>query len=144
MDPWFRRAPGLVTVLSSDLLLKVNLPKVDKDRWQTADLFLADNELRGQQFGIRIGLAERVHPEDVVLITNLKNLSVYYQKGSLRRSIREEPHYNLFLADNELRGQQFGIRIGLAERVHFRQIHFQQQQRSLSRVFLKMSCSSPT
>ncbi len=33
-------------------------------------------------------------PEDVVLITNLKNLSVYYQKGSLRRSIREEPHYN--------------------------------------------------
>jgi hypothetical protein len=70
MDPWFRRAPGLVTVLSSDLLLKVNLPKVnalsifrntrDKDRWQTADLFLADNELRGQQFGIRIGLAEAV------------------------------------------------------------------------------------
>ncbi|MCD8672360.1 P2 family phage major capsid protein, partial [Klebsiella pneumoniae] len=33
-------------------------------------------------------------PEDVVLITNLKNLSVYYQKGSLRRSIREEPQYN--------------------------------------------------
>ncbi|WP_142777880.1 P2 family phage major capsid protein, partial [Klebsiella pneumoniae] len=29
MDPWFRRAPGLVTVLSSDLLLKVNLPKVN-------------------------------------------------------------------------------------------------------------------
>lgn len=26
---WFRRAPGLVTVLSSDLLLKVNLPKVN-------------------------------------------------------------------------------------------------------------------
>ncbi|WP_408582501.1 P2 family phage major capsid protein [Enterobacter cancerogenus] len=29
-----------------------------------------------------------------MLITSLKNLSVYYQLGALRRTIKEEPEYN--------------------------------------------------
>ena len=33
-------------------------------------------------------------PDDCVLITSLKNLSVYYQLGALRRTIKEEPQYN--------------------------------------------------
>lgn len=33
-------------------------------------------------------------PDDCVLITSLKNLSVYYQLGALRRTIKEEPEYN--------------------------------------------------
>ncbi|HBR6326894.1 MULTISPECIES: phage major capsid protein, P2 family [Klebsiella] len=96
MDPWFRRAPGLVTVLSSDLLLKVNLPKVNalsqtspNTELLAAQLIVSQEKIGGLPTVFVPGI-----PEDVVLITNLKNLSVYYQKGSLRRSIQEEPHYN--------------------------------------------------
>ncbi|HAX2347319.1 TPA: P2 family phage major capsid protein, partial [Escherichia coli] len=33
-------------------------------------------------------------PDNAMLITSFSNLSVYFQKGSLRRFIREEPEYN--------------------------------------------------
>ena len=33
-------------------------------------------------------------PVNGVLITPFKNLSVYYQRGGLRRTIKEEPEYN--------------------------------------------------
>jgi P2 family phage major capsid protein len=84
MDPWFRRAPGLVTVLSSDLLLKVNLPKVNalsqtnpNTELLAAQLIVSQEKIGGLPTVFVPGI-----PEDVVLITNLKNLSVYYQKGS--------------------------------------------------------------
>ncbi|MCY0264590.1 phage major capsid protein, P2 family [Klebsiella pneumoniae] len=97
MDPWFRRAPGLVTVLSSDLLLKVNLPKSERAQPVQSEYRTSGRAAHCQPGKDRRpadGLWSRAFLEDVVLITNLKNLSVYYQKGSLRRSIREEPHYN--------------------------------------------------
>ncbi len=85
MDPWFRRAPGLVTVLSSDLLLEVNLPKVANALSQTnpdTELLAAQHICQpGKDRRSADGLCPGYSREDVVLITNLKNLSVYYQKA---------------------------------------------------------------
>ncbi|AGR58505.1 Phage major capsid protein [Salmonella bongori N268-08] len=33
-------------------------------------------------------------PDNAMLITSFSNLSIYFQKGSLRRLMREEPEYN--------------------------------------------------
>lgn len=96
MDPWHRRAPGLVTVLSSDLMIKCALPKVNaisqsnpNSELLAAQIILSQEKVGGLPAVYAAGI-----PEDVVLITSLKNLSVYIQRGKLRRHFKEEPEYN--------------------------------------------------
>ncbi len=67
-----------MTVLSSDLLLKVNLPKVNalsqsnpNTELLAAQLIVSQEKIGGLPTVFVPGI-----PEDVVLITNLKNLSV--------------------------------------------------------------------
>lgn len=43
--------------------------------------------------GLQVFLAP-FFPKDAMLITSFSNLSIYFQKGSLRRLMKEEPEYN--------------------------------------------------
>lgn len=96
LEPWHRRAPDLVVIMPSDLMTSINFPRLNAlsqtnpNSEAIAGQLIVSTEKVG---GLPTFLAPYI-PDDVVLITSFKNLSVYYQRGGLRRHIQEEPHYN--------------------------------------------------
>jgi len=93
IDPWFRKDPSLVVVIGRELVHDKYFPMVNKDQPPTeklaTDIILSQKRAGGLQ------LAEVPYiPDGAVLITPLKNLSIYGQLGRRRRYIREEPESN--------------------------------------------------
>ena len=93
LPSWARGRTDLVVVTGSQLLHDKYFPLINKDETPTEqiarDLIMSSKRLGNMQ-------ASEVpfFPEDALLITPLKNLSIYYQDGKRRRAIIEEPHYD--------------------------------------------------
>ena len=93
IDPWFRKDPSLVVVLGRELVHDKYFPLVNKD--QPATEKLATDIILSQKRAGGLPLAEVPYiPDGAILITSLKNLSVYWQLGGRRRYIKEEPESN--------------------------------------------------
>jgi len=96
MDEWHKRNPDNVVILAGDLLTTTNFPAINA--------MSQTNPNTEQLAGQLIVAQERVanmptfiapfFPLNGVLITSFKNLSLYFQRGGLRRTIKEEPEYN--------------------------------------------------
>ncbi|PWC10926.1 phage major capsid protein, P2 family [Brenneria roseae subsp. americana] len=96
MDEWHKRNPDNVVILAGDLLTTSNFPTINAMSQTNPNTEMLAGQL--------IVAQERVanmptfiapyFPATGILITPFKNLSLYFQNGSLRRTIREEPHYN--------------------------------------------------
>lgn len=97
LDPWHRKAPDLVVIMASGLLTASNFPKLNALSQSNPSTELLAGQLIVSQE--RVGglptFFAPYFPSDGVLITSFKNLSLYYQLGGLRRSMIEEPQYNL-------------------------------------------------
>jgi P2 family phage major capsid protein len=93
IDPWFRKDPSLVVVLGRELVHDKYFPLVNKD--QPATEKLATDIILSQKRAGGLPLAEVPYiPDGAILITSLKNLSLYWQFGGRRRYIKEEPEAN--------------------------------------------------
>lgn len=93
LDPWHRNATDLVAIVGSDLMHDKLFPLVDGQSAPTEKL-AADIVLSQARLGGRQAAAVPFMLPNAVLITSLKNLSIYYQDGGRRRHIKEAPEWN--------------------------------------------------
>ncbi|KRA15346.1 phage major capsid protein, P2 family [Lysobacter sp. Root604] len=93
IDPWHQKDPSLVVIVGRQLVHDKYFPQVNKDQPATeklaTDIILSQNRAGG------LPMAEVPYiPNGSILITSLKNLSIYFQIGGRRRYIKEEPEAN--------------------------------------------------
>ncbi|KNC89851.1 phage major capsid protein, P2 family [Trabulsiella odontotermitis] len=87
LDEWYKDAPDLVVILGRDLF---NTSSTNPNTELMAGQLIVSSRLIG---GLPVYMAP-FFPAGSMLITSFSNLSIYFQKGSLRRLMKEEPEYN--------------------------------------------------
>lgn len=91
IEPWFRESPDLVAVVSRKMLSDKYFPLIQEHghtptESRALDLIISQKRIGGLQ-----AVAAPFFPEGAILITSLENLSIYYQNGSRRRHIVDNP-----------------------------------------------------
>lgn len=90
IDPWHRQSPGLVAIVSRELLHEKYFALVNDDHkpteQQAAQVIMSQKRLGGLQ-----AVVVPFFPAGKIQITPLDNLSIYYQLGARRRYIRDNP-----------------------------------------------------
>ncbi|WP_149505998.1 phage major capsid protein, P2 family, partial [Serratia nevei] len=96
MEEWHKRNPDNVVILAGDLLTSSNFPAINAMSQTNPNTEMLAGQLivAQERVGNMPTFIAPYFPVNGILITPFKNLSVYYQRGSLRRSIKEEPEYN--------------------------------------------------
>lgn len=90
IDEVYQDDPELVVICGRDLLSDKYFPIVNKDQPNTEAL-AADIIMSQKRIGNRPAIQVPFFPANALLITRLDNLSIYYQEGSRRRSIMDNP-----------------------------------------------------
>lgn len=93
IEPWYRRAPGLVVLVGRDLLSDKYFPLVNADNPPTEQL-AADMVISQKRIGGLQGMDVPFFPDNAVMVTTLDNLSIYWQNGARRRYVTENPKRN--------------------------------------------------
>lgn len=94
LDPWHRTRPDLVVVVSRNLMHTKLLKAVDNGAKSNEEENAAGDIIaRARLAGLPVVDAP-FFPEGTVLITTLKNLSLYYQTGARRRHLKDEPEFD--------------------------------------------------
>jgi P2 family phage major capsid protein len=121
LAPHHRKRPDLVVLVDRDLLHTKLLANVADATDNASELAL--NRILAS--GLIAGIPHRdapSFPDATVLVTSLSNLSIYYQKSSLRRFIRDEPMINQvedFQSLNEAYVVEDFELVALAENIEF-------------------------
>ncbi|WP_260925457.1 phage major capsid protein, P2 family [Novosphingobium sp. 9] len=106
LPSWARSSTELVVIVSQDLVDEKYFPMVNRPLSDTidggrstSDVATYDIIQSAKQIGGRPAVIVPKFPEKTMLITPLKNLSIYYQDGSRRRYIKDEPENKASLVD---------------------------------------------
>ncbi|HGG5993927.1 TPA: phage major capsid protein, P2 family [Salmonella enterica subsp. diarizonae serovar 61:r:z53] len=96
LDEWYKDAPDLVVLLSRNLFNSLRLPFINAMSQSNPNTELMAGQLivASHLIGGLPTYFAPFFPDNAMLITSFSNLSIYFQKGSLRRLMREEPEYN--------------------------------------------------
>lgn len=90
IEPWHRESTDLVAICGRKLMADKYFPLINQweqpSEQRALDLIVASKRLGGLQ-AVRAPFV----PDGAILITSLSNLSLYYQNGSRRRRIQEQP-----------------------------------------------------
>lgn len=90
LDPWHQESPDLVAVLGRGLMHDKYFPLVNKDQapseMLSADIIISQKRVGGLQ-----AVAAPFFPAGKVMVTTLKNLSLYWQRDARRRNIKDVP-----------------------------------------------------
>ncbi|PSJ22121.1 phage major capsid protein, P2 family [Halomonas sp. ND22Bw] len=90
IDPWHRESTDLRAICGRKILADKYFPLINRDQPPTEqralDMIVSQKRMGGQQ-------AARVPymPDGTLLITPPENLSIYWQRGSRRRYLKDEP-----------------------------------------------------
>ncbi len=91
IDPWYRESTDLVAIMGRQMLADKYFPLISQHAEtptenKALDMIISQKRVGG--FG-----ATRVPfcPDGTILITSLENLSLYFQNGSRRRYMKDEP-----------------------------------------------------
>lgn len=90
LDPWYRKDPGLVAIVGSNLMHDKLFPLVSNPDAPTEQL-AADIVRSQRRLGGLPGVTVPYFPDNTVLITRLDNLSIYFQEGARRRAVIDNP-----------------------------------------------------
>ncbi|MDQ8034938.1 MAG: phage major capsid protein, P2 family [Bordetella sp.] len=90
LDPWYQQAPDLVAVVGRKLMHDKYFPLVNQDHKPT-DTLAADIIISQKRVGGLQGVTVPFFPDNKVLITSLKNLSIYWQRDARRRNLKDVP-----------------------------------------------------
>ncbi|WP_434629411.1 phage major capsid protein, P2 family [Chromobacterium sp. CV08] len=93
IDPAMASNPDLVVVVGRDLMHDKYFPIVNQDS-KPSEQMAADVVISQKRVGGLSAVTAPFFPAGAMLITPLSNLSIYYQNGSRRRHLREEPDFN--------------------------------------------------
>ncbi|MGX5886864.1 phage major capsid protein, P2 family [Burkholderia gladioli] len=90
IDPWFQEDTGLVVICGRELLHDKYFPIVNATQAPTerlaADLIVSQKRI-GNLPAVRVPF----FPKNAMMVTKLDNLSIYYQEGARRRTLKEVP-----------------------------------------------------
>ncbi|NNC24271.1 phage major capsid protein, P2 family [Salinisphaera sp. USBA-960] len=90
IDPWFRESPDLVVMCSRTLLDDKYFQLIDSTNQPTErnalDIIMSTKRLGGYP-----AMGVPYFPANSIMITSMENLSLYYQLGSRRRRVVDEP-----------------------------------------------------
>ncbi|EFK8332747.1 P2 family phage major capsid protein, partial [Escherichia coli] len=96
LDEWHKEADDLVVIMGRNLFNSLRLPVLNSISGQNpnAELLAGQLILSSRTIGgLGVFLAP-FFPDSTMLITSFNNLSIYWQKGSMRRLMKDEPEYN--------------------------------------------------
>lgn len=94
LDPWHRNRPDLVVLVSRNLMHSKLLKAVDKGAKSNEEENAAGDIITRARLGGLPVIDAPFFPDGTVLITTLANLSIYYQTGSRRRHLKDEPEFD--------------------------------------------------
>lgn len=93
IDPWHRKDTDLVVIMSDDMLADKYFPLVNKVQ-DNSEKISADMIISQMRVGGKPAVTVPHFPSGKIVVTALKNLSIYIQEGSRRRIIRDNPARN--------------------------------------------------
>lgn len=88
----FAENPDLVVIVGRDLMADKYFPLLEEGK--PTEQLAADLVISQKRIGNLPAVRAPFFPAGKMLITSLSNLSLYYQEGSRRRHLREEPDYD--------------------------------------------------
>lgn len=94
LDPWHRSRPDLVVLVSRDLMHEKLLKAVEKGAASNQEENAAQEVVSRARLGGLPVVDAPFFPEGTVLVTLLKNLSIYWQEGARRRHLKDEPEFD--------------------------------------------------
>lgn len=94
LDPWHRNHPGLVVMVSRDLLQDKLLAAVERGAASNQEENAADQIVTKARLGGLPIVDAPFFPAGTVLVTTLSNLSIYFQEGARRRHVKDEPEFD--------------------------------------------------
>lgn len=86
VDATFRQDPSLVVICGTALMADKYFPIINQSQ-RPEDMLVMDMLVSQKRIGGLPGIQVPFIPEDTLMITPLKNLSIYWQEGSRRRTI---------------------------------------------------------
>ncbi|MNZ48436.1 Phage major capsid protein, P2 family [compost metagenome] len=120
LDPWHKKRSDLVVLLSSDMLDEKILKTMEKGDASNQEELAADEILMKGRIGGLPPVDAPFFPDGTVVVTTLKNMSIYFQKGARRRYLKDEPEYSR-VADYQSSNEAYVIEdlglIAMAENV---------------------------
>ena len=90
LDAWHQESPDLVAVLGRGLMHDKYFPLVNKDQ-APSEMLSADIVISQKRVGGLQAVAAPFFPAGKVMVTTLKNLSLYWQRDARRRNIKDVP-----------------------------------------------------
>ncbi|MHA6159510.1 phage major capsid protein, P2 family [Pseudomonas sichuanensis] len=94
LDPWHRSRPDLVVLVSRDLMHEKLLKAVEKGATSNQEENAAQEIVSRARLGGLPVVDAPFLPAGTVLVTFLKNLSIYWQEGARRRHVKDEPEFD--------------------------------------------------
>lgn len=94
LDPWHRSRPDLVVLVSRDLMHDKLLKAVEKGAASNQEENAAQEIVSRARLGGLPVVDAPFLPSGTVLVTFLKNLSIYWQEGARRRHVKDEPEFD--------------------------------------------------
>lgn len=94
LDHWHRDRNDLVVVTSNGFAHSKLLAVVERGAGSNMEELAADEILKRARLGGLPIVQAPFFPDSAVLVTSLKNLSIYFQEGKRRRRIQDEPDFD--------------------------------------------------
>ncbi|CAB5653438.1 phage major capsid protein, P2 family [Pseudomonas putida] len=94
LDPWHRSRPDLVVLVSRDLMHDKLLKAIEKGAASNQEENAAQEIVSRARLGGLPVVDAPFLPAGTVLVTFLKNLSIYWQEGARRRHLKDEPEFD--------------------------------------------------
>lgn len=91
IDPWFRESTDLVAIMGRQMLSDKYFPLISAHAQTPTENVALDMIVSQKRVGGLGAVRVPFMPEGTILITSLENLSMYWQNGSRRRHIVDEP-----------------------------------------------------
>ena len=90
----YRTATDLVVIVGSDLVQEKYFKIISEAGDKATEQVARDIIMSSRQLGGKPTMQVPFFPPNAILITSLKNLSYYWQIGSARRAVKDEPEYD--------------------------------------------------
>jgi P2 family phage major capsid protein len=90
----FRGATDLVVIVGSDLVQDKYFKIVSDAGDKATEMVARDVILSSRQLGGKPTVQVPFFPPNALMVTSLKNLSYYWQVGTARRAVKDEPEYD--------------------------------------------------
>lgn len=88
---WYQEAPGLVVILGRELMADKYFPLIEAHGATPTEANALDMMISAKRVGGLQAVTVPFFPARAVAITTLDNLSIYYQNGTRRRHIMDNP-----------------------------------------------------